>query len=112
MIRERLIRLHVDDVALEFSDEGDITKFQNALGRMASYALRAGVNEGIEHVEMFVNDKREISAAFYEPLDTMHQDNLAPYIELTNRINSLMSNMKESICAAPKDGAYTYRQLR
>jgi hypothetical protein len=69
MIRERVVRMHVNDDALNFETEAQITAFQNALGHVISYGLRAGINTGVECVELAVDKDSSIAAMFYAPMN-------------------------------------------
>lgn len=68
MIRERIVRFHYDDTALEFITDREIADFQNAVGRVMVFGLRSKQNNGVEFVEASMSKFGDITAAFYPPI--------------------------------------------
>lgn len=112
MIRERVIRIHIDDKALSFSSEEQIRVFQNAIGKMVSYGMRADDNEGLEHVELFVSETKEITGAFYPPVNWQPTGGLeaqAPFMVLSAAIDAFKQDMPYVIGAVLQaNGEYSF----
>lgn len=111
MIRERVIRMYVDDKALEFSGADDARTFQQALGRMAAYGLRAERNEGVEHIDLSVDSSGDITAAYYPTVEwqsTGGSESHAPFYALNSAIEAFKGAKPFVIGAVKTDGKYSY----
>lgn len=113
MIRERVIRFHYDDTALSFITEPAIPSFQKAVGRMLTYGLRSGVNDGIEFVEVFLNPEGALTAAFY-PATSFYEaqydaDSREPFFMLDNALTYFKQTEPLTMAAFPDtQGAYNF----
>ena len=112
MIRERVLRIHVDDKALVFDNDDQIKVFNSALGSMVSYGMRADINEGLEHVELFISEDKEITAAFYPQVIWLPSDPSAqiPFLELAAAIDKFKDHTPYVIGAALRpSGEYSFQ---
>ena len=105
--------MHVDDTALAFDNDTQISSFQTALGRIVSYGLKAQANTGIEHVEITINEQREIIGAFYParnwPLGSMPIEVYEPFIGLGTALDAFRTERPLVVGAILRpDGEYTY----
>ena len=112
MIRERIVRIHIDDEAINFTTDEQIRAFQHALGRLSTYGLRAGDNRGLESVDVSINGSREIAAAFHPPVQWKPEGPSsahAPFFSLSTAITAFMSDEPFVIAAVSgSDGDYSF----
>ena len=92
MIRERILRIHIDDGSLKFDTDEQIKEFQYQLGRSASYGMTSGANDGMELLEMFISgESRTISTALFPPIPWMpmgEPESHAPFLELSAALDA------------------------
>ena len=112
MIRERIIRMYIDDAALSFDSDEAIQRFQHALGRMASYSLRAQNNHGLEHVDISIAATKEITGAFYPAVSWKPEgppSEHEPFLALSQSIDAFRGGAPYVIAAVLNEhGEYEY----
>ncbi|MDR2880886.1 MAG: hypothetical protein LBV29_03155 [Azoarcus sp.] len=112
MIRERLVRIHVDDLALNFKSTDEIQNFQMALGKVLSFQLATGKNDGLEFVDLSINATQEIVGAFYPAvlwsLGTEHAEDKLNYLRLTKALEAYSRGDPVVVGAITRDDSYQY----
>ena len=105
--------MHVDDAALAFDNDEQINAFQTALGRVVSYSLKAQTNTGLEHMEISINEQREVIGALYPsmswPLGSMPIEIYEPFLALGTALDAFRTETPLVVGAILcPDGEYTY----
>lgn len=115
MIRERVIRVHIDDDALSFNSEAQVETFLFALGRMVSFGMKTGDNRGLEHVELYVDKHKTFTGAFYPARNWRTEgpaEHCAPFIALHDAIQPFKAGAPVVIGGVLcSDGEYSYSEV-
>lgn len=108
MIRERVIRLHYDDIALDFITDREIDEFQKAVGRVVAFGLRSKKNDGVEFIEANLSKFGDLTAAFYPPTAWgVDGASNAPFFALSTALDAFRVDDPTVIRAVP-DGQGSY----
>ena len=110
MIRERIIRLHYDEDALDFITSDAVQAFERVLGRMLSFGLKAKNNDGLEVVELYLDGTGTITGAFYPPTNWQpsgSEEDHAPFITLSEALEEFKTDEPLTMAASQNpDGTY------
>lgn len=108
-MRERIIRFHYPDMAVDFLTDQTVADFQKAIGCVVTYGLRAKVNDGVELVDVYMKDDGSISAAYHTPFprSVVNEFN-EPINTLTEALDTFIGDDPIVIRAVPNTtGQYT-----
>jgi hypothetical protein len=65
--RERIIRVFYDDEDVMFENSEKLVAFQQAVGRMATFALSGGLApDSVQFVTMNIDKRKEITCAYFD----------------------------------------------
>lgn len=109
MIRERVIRFHYDDTALDFITDSQVLDFQIAMGRLMVFGLRSKTNEGIEVIEASMSANGSVVAEYHAPVAwNVDGSTMTQFDALSTAFSAFKSESPVIIQAVPNTaGKYT-----